>query len=73
MEDDGRQLIKLTSGESSNYFPSWSPDGKKIAYTSSGPYPKGSDIYIIDANGSNIINLTDTPDIDDYLPVWSPE
>jgi TolB protein len=70
---DVKQLIKLTTGESSNYFPSWSPDGKKIVFTSSGPHPAGKDISIMDANGSNIINLTDTPDIDDYLPVWSPE
>ena len=65
MNADGSQLSKLTTGNSSNYFPSWSPDGKKIVFTS------GKDIYIMDADGSNMINLTKTPDIDDYLPIWS--
>ena len=65
MNADGGQLSKLTTGNGSNYFPSWSPVGKKIVFTS------GEDICIIDADGSNVINLTKTPDIDDYLPIWS--
>jgi len=70
---DGSQLSKLTTGNSSNYFPSWSPDGKKIAFTSSGPHPVGKDICIMSTDGSNVINLTNTPDIDDYLPILSPQ
>lgn len=70
---DGSQLSKLTSGEGSSYFPSWSPDGKKIVFTSSGPHPAGKDICIMDADGSKVINITNTPDIDDYLPIWAPK
>jgi Tol biopolymer transport system component len=46
---------------------------KRIAFMSSGPYPIGKDICIMDADGSNIINLTNTPGIDDHLPVWLPQ
>lgn len=73
MNADGSQLSKLTTGDSSSYFPSWSPDGKKIVFTSSGPHPAGKDICIMDADGSNVINITNTPDIDDYLAIWSPQ
>ena len=73
MNADGSQLNKLTAGESSAYFPSWSPDSKRIIFTSSGPHPAGEDICIMDADGSNVINLTNTPNVDDYLPVWSPQ
>jgi len=31
---------------------------------SSGPYPRGKDIRIMNADGSNIIDLTNTPGID---------
>ena len=67
MNADGSQLSKLTTGNGSNFFPSWSPDGKRIVFTS------GKDVCIMDADGSNVINLTKTPDIDDYLPIWSPQ
>ena len=67
MNADGSQVSELTTGNSSNYSPSWSPDGKRIVFTS------GKDICIMDADGSNVINLTNTPDIDDYLPIWSPQ
>lgn len=73
MNADGSQLSKLTTGHSSNYYPSWSPDSKKIAFTSSGPYPIGKDICVMGADGSNVVNLTNAPDVDDYLPVWSPQ
>jgi len=73
MNADGSQLNKLTDGESSNYLPAWSSDGKKIVFTSSGPHPTGKDICVMDADGSNVINITNTPDIDDYLALWSPQ
>jgi len=72
MNADGSRLSKLMTGDRSSYFPSWSPDGKKIVFTSSGPHPAGKDICIMDADGSNVINITNTPDIDNYLAIWSP-
>jgi len=73
MNADGSQLNNLTAGESSNYLPSWSPDGKRIVFTRSGPHPAGKDICIMDADGSNVTKLTITPNIDDYLALWSPQ
>ena len=31
------------------------------------------DIYIIDTNGQNLQNLTNTPDISENSPTWSPD
>ena len=73
MNIDGSRLSQLTADYRDCYHPSWSPDGRKIAYTSSVSQPDREDIYVMDADGSNVINLTDTPGIDDFLPVWSPE
>ena len=34
MDADGRNQINLTNNDSSEYHPTWSPDGSKIAFTS---------------------------------------
>jgi hypothetical protein len=50
--------------------PDWSPDGTRIAFES--PRDLGlPDIYVMDANGANIIRLTNQPGADGY-PAWSP-
>lgn len=48
-------------------FYSWSPDAGRLAFT------KGSDLYTIDASGANLITLTQTADIYEINPVWSPD
>ena len=59
-------------------FMSWSPDGQKIAFDAleepmldleaNVKY----DIYVMNSDGSNIVNLTDDPRADLY-PSWSPD
>jgi len=34
------------------------------------PHP---DIFVMDADGSNVRNLSNSPEDDDYFPVWSPD
>ena len=50
--------------------PTWSPDGKRIAFTSARD--GNLEIYVIDADGSNLRRITDHPDRDDF-PVWHPD
>jgi tricorn protease-like protein len=52
-------------------MPAWSPDGTMIAFegrVAGGP----SDLYVMDADGSNIRRLTNDPSPDIY-PQWSPD
>jgi len=50
--------------------PCWSPDGTRIAFNS---YRNGQyDIYIMNADGSNLIQLTESVD-EDSMPSWSPD
>ena len=69
MNADGTDLIKLTRGSS----PSWSPDGTKIVYSFGLGRFRGdvSDIYIVDANGANRVNLTKGRHKGNSLPAWS--
>jgi hypothetical protein len=62
-------------------IPVWSLDGKKLAYaylryrsvSEHDIEELGSDIYIENPDGSGRIQVTDTPDIAEAGPVWSPD
>ena len=43
-----------------------SPEGKIV-------YVKDGDIWVMDADGTNQTNLTNTPDINERDPAWSPD
>ena len=74
MNADGTGVTRLTGDEAFDWNPSWSPDGRRIAFNSfSGRGTNANrDIYLMNADGSNIARLTfdSAPDID---PSWSPD
>ena len=66
---DGSGLTQITSGGGKSE-PAWSPDGTRIAYTSS--VDGDSEIYVMDADGVSVVNLTSNLDADSS-PTWSPD
>jgi TolB protein len=52
----------------------WSPDGRRLAFvaTPTGPVQGPSEIFIVDADGSNLVQVTNN-DVDDDSPAWSPD
>lgn len=52
-----------------NWLPAWSPDGRRLAFTSNRD--GNPELYIMDADGSNVTRLTNHPAID-TTPTWSP-
>ena len=63
---DGGELKRLTSGTSSASAPRWSPDGKKIAYTT------GSQVWVMDQDGDNKEQVTKIS-TGAAGPAWSPD
>lgn len=62
--------VSLTDGSFGSADPSFSYDGKQIAFTS---WPDGNaDIHVMNADGSNARQITNHPAFDNY-PVFSPD
>lgn len=56
MNVDGSDVRRISTG-TSDYSPSWSPDGTRIVFTRQEQGAE-SDIYVMDADGSNVNRLT---------------
>jgi Tol biopolymer transport system component len=67
------EMINLTQSPSSDRFPRWSPDGSKIAFVSDRD--GNPEIYMMNADGSNLINLTNSPTVESIQGdfAWSPD
>jgi eukaryotic-like serine/threonine-protein kinase len=69
---DGTGLKQLTNAPGADFEPAWSPDGKRIAFTSIRDGNK--QIYLFDVASGSVIRLTQ-PDvnIENSQPAWSPD
>ncbi len=78
---DGSDVRRLTDGPNDSW-PSWSPDGTQIVFSSTRSDPSvpvctpgddiecPTDLYVMDADGSNITQLTSDP-APEFDPAWS--
>ena len=82
---DGSGLSKLATKPVEDYFPAWSPDGKRIAFEAANPpsgveaaYPLSMDptapaysldLYLVNADGSRLKHITTDPKTHDFNKV----
>lgn len=72
MSKEGSETRMLPDNTAnSTAYPRWSPDGSKIVFTTMTG-DSSADIYTINADGSNLTNLTNN-DFLDVQPCWSPD
>lgn len=77
MDAGGGNQIRLTRNNAFDGTATWSPDGTLIAFASNRdtgpPYnPYNLDIYVMNADGSNVGRIVDDPEYD-VSPQWSPD
>jgi Periplasmic component of the Tol biopolymer transport system len=80
MSDEGTELRQLTYDTMDERHPRWSPDGRRIAFESGRDglvpapgYLRFTDLFVADADGSRIRNLTGTPTTYESWAAWSPD
>ena len=70
ISDNSVTMLYDTDFSSFYSSPSWSPDGNKIAFTSTRD--GGWDIYTANTDGSNITRITFSPEVRERELTWSP-
>jgi TolB protein len=64
MKPDGSGVHALT--RRGGRAPSWSPDGRRIAFV------RGGDIYTMRPDGTHVRNVTRTRRLTENAPAWQP-
>ncbi len=78
MNAAGGRATQLTAGPTLDIFPAWSPDGSRLAFVKmvfegERTGPASFDLYVMNADGSGQVRLTDSPEVYEGEPAWSPD
>jgi dipeptidyl aminopeptidase/acylaminoacyl peptidase len=79
MNADGSGQVDLTNTEYEpdkivNFEPTWSPDGTKVAFMRQSKFAgEEQDIWVMEANGANRVNLTHSTGVYETSPEFSPD
>jgi len=74
MKADGSDQRQITHNGAANFCPFFTPDGKKVIYSSNAGDPKGRefDVYLIPKEGGDTERVTTAPGFDGF-PMFSPD
>jgi dipeptidyl aminopeptidase/acylaminoacyl peptidase len=70
INSDGTGARAVTTGGQTDQSPSFSPDGRRIAFLR---VSAGSDIHVVNIDGTGLTNLTNDPDGSETDVAWSPD
>jgi TolB protein len=69
MNSDGSEVTQLTteSDDANDFAPVWSPDGSEILFE------RDNDLFVMNDDGSDQTNITNTEEYFEWDPEWSPD
>jgi dipeptidyl aminopeptidase/acylaminoacyl peptidase len=81
MKPDGTDVRPITrdvrtpdEDPKTDFYPSWSPDGTKIAFVSNrANYQESFEIFVVNADGTGLTQLTHDTSATNWPPAWSPD
>lgn len=74
MDEQGQHLTQLTDDPfNDDAWPSWSPDGERLAFTSTRDESGYFSIFVLDVTTGEIEQYTAAEGVDDLWPAWSPD
>src|SRR5215472_16896943 len=65
--------LQLVQSNQRQYAAAWSPDGKWIAYQQDLDGNELCDVFVVASDGGDPVNLTNTPNVREESPRWSPD
>lgn len=74
MNADGSDQRQITSLGGANFGPSWTPDGRRIIFSSNhrNPRSRNFDLYVVGLDGTGLAQVTTNPEFDGF-PMFSPD
>ncbi|MCU0649068.1 MAG: hypothetical protein MUF00_13795 [Gemmatimonadaceae bacterium] len=74
MNADGSDNRQITTLGGANFGPSWTPDGKRIIFSSNhaNPRSRNFDLYLVNLDGTGLERVTTNADFDGF-PMFSPD
>ena len=76
MNADGSDIRRITPPELEAFLPDWSPDGKKIAFSTRSQYPPNTinqETWVVNTDGRELKQVTFPGALHDFFPSWSPD
>jgi Tol biopolymer transport system component len=74
MNADGSDQKQITNLGGANFGPSWTPDGRRIVFSSNykNPRSRNFELYLVNLDGSGLQQVTSHEEFDGF-PMFSPD